>query len=93
MVKKTLQKKEELEGFELLPNPAFSPDLESSDYYLFHSMAQFLHGKKFQSLADVEVAVEEIFASKNKEWFCQAFKKLIEKWAKTIEHEGLYIEY
>jgi hypothetical protein len=29
-------------------------------------MAQFLHVKKFQSVADVEVAVEEFFASKDK---------------------------
>jgi histone-lysine N-methyltransferase SETMAR len=45
--KKTLQKIEELEDFELLPHPAFSPDLDPSDYYLFHSMAQFLHDKNF----------------------------------------------
>jgi hypothetical protein len=38
----------------------------------------------------VEVAVEEFFASKDKEWFHQAFKELAEKWVKTIEHEGLY---
>jgi histone-lysine N-methyltransferase SETMAR len=56
--KKTLEKVEELEGIELLPHPAFSPDLESSDYYVFRSMVQFLCGKKFQSVVDVEVAVE-----------------------------------
>jgi histone-lysine N-methyltransferase SETMAR len=56
--KKTFQKIEELEGIELLPHPAFSSDLAPSDYYLFRSMAQFLRGKKFQSVADVEVAVE-----------------------------------
>jgi hypothetical protein len=55
-------------------------------------MAQFLHGKKFQSVADVEVAVK-IFSPKDKEWFYQAFKELAEKWVKTIEHEGLYFEY
>jgi hypothetical protein len=38
----------------------------------------------------VEVAVEEFFASKDKEWLYQAFKDLAKKWAKTIEHEGLY---
>jgi hypothetical protein len=91
--KKTLHKIEELEDIELLLHPAFSPYLEPSDYYLFRSMAQFLRGKKFQSLADVEVAVEEFFASKDKEWFYQAFKELAEKWAKTIEQKGLYFEY
>jgi hypothetical protein len=56
--KKILQKIEELEVIELLPHPAFSPDLEPSDYYLFRSLAQFLRGKKFQTVADVEVVVE-----------------------------------
>jgi histone-lysine N-methyltransferase SETMAR len=91
--KKTLQKIEELEGIELLPHPTFSPDLEPSDYYLFCSMAQFLCDKKFLSVADAEVAVEELFASKDKEWFYQAFKELAEKWVKTIEYEGFYFEY
>jgi hypothetical protein len=81
-----------VEGTELLPHPAFSVDLEPSDYYLFRSMAQFLRGKKFQSVADVENTVEEFFGSKDKEWFYQAFKELAEKWVKTIEHEGLYFE-
>jgi hypothetical protein len=56
-------------------------------------MAQFLRGKKFQSVGDVEVAVQEYFASKDKEWFYQAFKELAEKWVNTIEHGGLYCEY
>jgi hypothetical protein len=34
-------------------------------------MAQSLRGKGFQSVADLEVAVEELFASKDKEWFYQ----------------------
>jgi hypothetical protein len=67
--KKTLQKMEELEGIELLPHPAFSPDLEPSDYYLFRSMAQLLHGKKFQSVADVEIAAEEFLLPKIKSGF------------------------
>jgi hypothetical protein len=42
-------------------------------------MAQFLRGNKmFQSVADVEVAVEEFFASEDKEWFYQVFEKLAE---------------
>jgi histone-lysine N-methyltransferase SETMAR len=90
--KKTLQKIEELEGIELLPHPAFSPDLEPSDYYLFHSVAQFL-GVKISISSDVEVAVEEVFLLKIKSGFYQAFKELAEKWAKTIEHDDFYFEY
>jgi hypothetical protein len=56
-------------------------------------MAQFLRGKKFQSVADVEVAVEEFFASTDKEWFYQTFKEFSEKWVKINEHEGFYFEY
>jgi histone-lysine N-methyltransferase SETMAR len=92
-VKKTLQKTEELEGIELLPHPTFSPDLTPSAYYLLRSMAQFLHGKKFQFQFQVEFVVEECFASIDNEWFYQAFKELAEKWVKTIEHEGLHSEY
>jgi hypothetical protein len=92
-VKKILQKIEELEGIELLLHPVFSTDLEPSDYYLFCCMTQFLRGKKFQSVVDVEVLVEELFASKYKEWFYWAFKELAEKCVKTIEHDGLYFEY
>jgi hypothetical protein len=68
MTKKTLQKIKELEGTELLPHPAFSPHLETSDY-LFHSMSQFLRSKKFQSVMNVEVAVEEILLPKIKSGF------------------------
>jgi histone-lysine N-methyltransferase SETMAR len=67
--KKTLQKIEELEGIELIPHPAFSPDLEPSDYYLFRSMDQFLRGKKFEILADVKFAVEEFLLPKIKSGF------------------------
>jgi hypothetical protein len=42
---KNFRKIEELQAIELLPHPAFSPNLEPSDYYLFRSMAQFLRGK------------------------------------------------
>ena len=47
-------KLEELDGFELLPHPVYSPDLATSDYYPFRSMCHFLMGKKFNSVTDVE---------------------------------------
>jgi hypothetical protein len=40
----------------------------------------------------VEVAVEEIFASKDRVGLPD-IKELAEKWVKTTEPEGLYFEY
>ena len=53
--------------FELMPHPPYSPDLASSDYHLFISMAQYLHGRKFSNIEEVEIGVQEFFASKPKE--------------------------
>jgi hypothetical protein len=69
MAKKTLQKTEELEGIELLLQPAFSLGLEPSDYYLFRSMAQFLNDKKFQSLVDVKLQLKNFLLPKIKSGF------------------------
>lgn len=91
--KRTKEKIKELEAFELLPHPAFSPDLAPSDYYLFRSMAQFFRGRNFQSIEEVDTAVTEFFASKNKDWFYQAFRELADRWEKVIQHQGLYFEY
>ena len=57
---------EQLEGVEILPQPAYSPDLAPSDYGLFQSMQHFLRGHRFGSFDEVHQACSEIFASKPK---------------------------
>ena len=56
------QKIQELGRIELLPHPAYSPDLVPSDYPLFRSMAHFLHGRNFENIKAVEVGLTELFA-------------------------------
>ena len=65
----TQEKIEELEGIELLPHPAYSPDLAPSDYHLFRSMAHFLRGRRFDNDQQVEEACREFFASKEQAWY------------------------
>lgn len=89
----TRQKIEELDGIELLPHPAYSPDLAPSDYYLFRSMAHFLQGRRFNNIQEVEIGVREFFASKETSWYRRGILELSERWQKTIDHNGLYFEY
>lgn len=90
--KDTKKKIEELEGIELLPHPAYSPDLAPSDYHLFRSMAHFFKGRRFNNELDVENGCREFFASKNPEWYKRGIELLAERWLKIIDYNGLYFE-
>lgn len=89
---RTKKKIVELEGIELLPHPAYSPDLAPSDYYLFRSLAHFLRGRSFSNVNDVEIACLEFFSSKSKQWYLSGIQELSKRWLKTIEHNGLYFD-
>jgi histone-lysine N-methyltransferase SETMAR len=88
----TKAKIQELEGVELLPHPAYSPDVAPSDYGLFRSMATFLRGRRFETVSEVEEACHEFFASKDKDWYLHQIRLLAERWLTVIENDGLYFE-
>ena len=90
--KQTKEKITELSAIELLPHPAYSPDLAPSDYHLFRSMAHFLRGLSFNNLGEVEDGCRAFFASKDKEWYRRRIEQLGERWDQTIESNGLYFE-
>jgi hypothetical protein len=73
----TLQKIEELEGMELLTNPASNLDLAPSDYYLFRFMAQFLHGKMFQSVVTWKLRLKNLLLPKIKSGFTRHSRNLL----------------
>lgn len=64
----------ELEGIELLPFSACSPDLAPSDFHMFRSMTSFLRGMRFFSLTLIS-----LFASKSKEWYRKSIVELANK--------------
>ena len=49
----------EWNGYELIPDPAYSPDLAPSDYFLFPNLKKDIRGRHFQSNEEVVAAVEE----------------------------------
>jgi histone-lysine N-methyltransferase SETMAR len=90
--RKTSNKFEELDGVEVLPHPAYSPDVAPSDYGLFRSMQHFMQGRRFESFDEVEEACQEFFDSKPKEWYFDQIRKLADRWQKVVDNDGLYFE-
>ena len=49
----------ERNGYELIPHPAYSPDLDLSDFFLFQNLKTDIRGCHFRSDKEVVTAVEE----------------------------------
>ena len=63
-------------GFQLVNQPAFSPDLTPSDYFLFGNLKQHLRGTRFRDDSEVQSAVEEYFDAYDKNFFLNGLKHL-----------------
>ena len=81
-----------MEGIEVLPHPAYSPDIAPSDYGLFRSLSTFLRGKQFENFDQVENACKEFFASKTKDWYHRQISRLVHRWLAVVENDGLYFD-
>lgn len=76
----------------LMPQPAYSPDLAPSDFYLFSHLKRHLRGLTFDSDDAIKNAVKLWSKSKDKQFYESAFVSWKERWQKCIEKEGGYIE-
>lgn len=87
----TMAKIRELK-WQLLPHPAYSPDLAPSDFHLFGPMKDPLRGVKFDGEKEIRAAVKNVLNSFPKSWFDEGMKKLEKRWNKCIDLEGDYVE-
>ena len=80
----------EQNGYELIPHPAYSPDLAPSDF-LFPKHEK---GYPWTSFSDEEVvmAVEEWVNGMDPDFFSSRLMALEHRWSKCITLEGNYIE-
>ena len=79
-------------GWEVLPHPAYSPNLAPSDYHLFRSTQHFLSEKTFQDIESVRKEVVQYFDFKPVSFFEKRIQSLPERWAKVIDAEGNYFD-
>ena len=59
----------ERNGYELIPYPAYSPDLAPGDFFLFPNLKKDIRGLHFRSDEEVVTAVEEWVNGKDPEFF------------------------
>ncbi len=77
-------------GWEVLPHPAYSPDLAPSDYHLFRSMEHFLREKKFKNEDDIRNQLHLYFSSNPPAFYRGGIRQLRDKWENVIANHGNY---
>ena len=82
----------EQNGYELIPHPAYSPDLTSRDFFLFPNCKMDIRGCHFRSDEEVVKAVEEWVSGKDLDYFSSGLIALEHLWSKCIILEANYIE-
>ena len=82
----------ERNGYELIPQQAYSPDLAPSDYFLFPNLKKDICGRHFRSNQEVVAAVEEWVGDKDPGFFSSGLMALVHRWSMCIILEGNYIE-
>ena len=82
----------ERNGYELIPHPAYSPDLEPSEFFLFPNLKKDIRGLHFRPDEEVVTADEEWVNIKDPDFFGSGLMALEHRWSKSIIVEGNYIE-
>ncbi len=84
------QKIQEL-SWEILPHPAYSPDLAPSDYHVFRVLKRHLWEMKFDNQRQLEMKVSNFFDAQPPEFWQKGIEKLPDRWAQIIDSNGEYI--
>ena len=78
-------------GWKLVPHPPYSPDIAPSDYHLFLSMQHSLANQQFNNYQEVEIWVQDYFASQEPESFESGIRSLRKKWKNIVDNFGEYL--
>ncbi len=79
-------------GWQVLPHPAYSPDLASTDYHLFRSMGHSLRDRSFENVDDLRKHIDNFFASKPESFYRDGIRQLPNRWREVIDNDGNYFD-
>ena len=91
-VAKTVRERIENLGREVLPHPAYSPDLAPSDYHLFRSMQHFFQEKIYTEVESIKKDLDSYFSSRPESFYKRGIPSLPERWEKVILNDGNYFD-
>ena len=75
-------------GIKTVPQPPYSPDLASCDFWLFPK----LKGCRCETIEELKEAVTKVIDTLTQEDIQGAFQKLLERYNKCIAAGGDYLE-
>ncbi|KAG5344382.1 SETMR methyltransferase, partial [Acromyrmex heyeri] len=78
--------------YELLPHPAYSPDLAPCNYFLLPNLKKWFGGKRLIIREQLIAETEAYFEGLDKSYYSDGLKKLENRWIKCIELKRDYVE-
>ena len=79
----TLQKLTDL-GYEILPQPLYSPDLSPTDCYFFKHLNILLNSKTFRFKEKTESTFKDFVASQLIAFYQRGINNLLDRWQRCI---------
>jgi len=79
-------------GWEVLPHPAYSPDISPPDYDAFQKLKDPYRGRRFADLEELNAAVSRRIRELNSNHLLNGIQRLPDRWRRVIESQGDYIE-
>lgn len=77
-------------GWEILPHPAYSPDIAPSDFHLFRSLENGIRDKVFADEEEMKLWLADFFESKPPAFYSKGIESLPTRWQKVIDCDGDY---
>ena len=77
---------------ETLQHPPYSPDLAICDFFLFPTVKDHIHGRKFESREELGTAKTEALRTVTRDGLQHVFCTWVERWDKCIKAKGSYFE-